>query len=75
LSGTEYDLLVLGLIDPQRDSRMEVETTDSGVPLTATYRFNVRGTLPAGAGSLALSGAAEYTFSRWGDSIAIAPPG
>ncbi len=75
LSGTEYDLLVLGLIDPQRDSRMEVETTDGGVPLTATYRFNVHGTLPAGAGSLVLSGAADYTFSRWGDSIAIAPPG
>ena len=75
LSGSEYDSLILNLIDPQRESRMEVVTTDKGVPLTATYTFSLRGTLPGGAGALSLSGTADYTFSRWAEPITIQPPG
>ncbi|MGZ6135529.1 MAG: hypothetical protein ACXWK9_13830, partial [Myxococcaceae bacterium] len=75
LSGSEYDALSLSLVGAQRDSRMEVETTDGGVPLTATYQFSMRGGLPAGGGSLALNGTADYTFSRWGTAITIDPPG
>src|SRR5205823_660670 len=63
LSGTQYDEIVLRLSDVQRDSRLEVETTDSGVPLRATYRFTIRGTLSAGAGTLELNGSSEFTFS------------
>lgn len=74
LSGTQYDQLILNLVGPQRDSRMEVVTTDKGVPLTATYTFSLKGTLPAGAGALSLSGTVDYTFSRWAEPITIQPP-
>jgi len=73
LSGTQYDELVLQLSDSQRDSRMEVETTDAGVPLRATYEFTIRGTL-AGAGSLELKGSTQFTFSHWGEAFTIGPP-
>ena len=75
LSGTQYDQLILNLIDPQRESRMEVVTTDKGVPLTATYTFSLKGRLPGGAGALSLSGTADYTFSRWAEPITVQPPG
>lgn len=74
LSGTQYDQLMLNLINPQRDSRMEVVTTDQGVPLTATYTISLTGTLPGGAGSLSVNGTVDYTFSRWGEPITIQPP-
>ena len=74
LSGTEYDDIVVQLTDAQRDSRLEVEATDAGVPIRATYRFTVRGTLSAGPGTLELSGSSEYTFSHWGEAFTIGPP-
>jgi len=74
LSGTEYDDIVVQLTDAQRDSRLEVEATDTGVPIRATYRFTIRGTLAAGPGTLELSGSSEYTFSRWGEAFTIGPP-
>src|SRR5437870_5236199 len=74
LSGTEYDDIVVQLTDAQRDSRLEVEATDAGIPIRATYRFTVRGTLSAGPGTLELSGSSEYTFSHWGEAFTIGPP-
>jgi hypothetical protein len=74
LSGTQYDDIVAGLRDAQRDSRMEVETTEAGVPLHATYQFTIRGTLSATAGTLVLSGSTEFTFSHWGEAFTIGPP-
>jgi hypothetical protein len=74
LSGTQYDGVVVQLSDAQRDSRMEVETTDAGVPLRATYQFTIRGTLSAGAGSLELRGSSEFTFSHWDEAFTIGPP-
>jgi len=74
LSGTEYDDVVVQLGDAQRDSRLEVETTDAGVPIRATYEFTIRGTLSAGGGTLAFSGSTEYTFDHWGEAFTIAPP-
>ena len=74
ISGTQYDDIVLRLSDVQRDSRLEVETTDSGVPLRATYRFTIRGTLSAGTGTLELNGSSEFTFSHWGEPFTIGPP-
>jgi hypothetical protein len=74
LSGTQYDDIVAGLNDAQRDSRMEVETTEAGVPLHATYRFTIRGTLSATAGTLVLSGSTRFTFSHWGEAFTIGPP-
>ena len=74
LSGTEYDDIVVQLTDAQRDSRLEVEATDAGVPIRATYRFTIRGTLAAGPGTLEFSGSSEYTFSHWGEALTIGPP-
>ena len=74
LSGTEYDDVVVQLGDAQRDSRLEVETTDAGVPIRATYEFTIRGTLSAGGGTLAFSGSTAYTFDHWGEAFTIAPP-
>ena len=73
LSGTQYDDIVAQLGDPQRDSRLQVETTDKGVPLRATYQFTIRGTLSSG-GTLAFSGSTEYTFSHWAEPFTIGPP-
>jgi hypothetical protein len=73
LSGTQYDDIVAQISDPQRDSRLEVETTDKGVPLRATYQFTIRGTLSSG-GTLAFSGSTEYTFSHWAEAFTIGPP-
>lgn len=74
LSGTEYDEILLKLTDPQHDSRMDVETTDAGVPLRATYRFTIRGKLTDGTGSLELGGSTAFTFAHWGEAITISPP-
>jgi len=74
LSGTEYDDIVVQLSDTQRDSRLEVETTDAGVPLRATYQFTIRGMLSASTGTLELSGSSEFTFSHWGEAFTIGPP-
>ena len=73
LSGTQYDDVVAQLSDPQRDSRLEVETTDKGEPLHATYQFTIRGTLASGD-TLEFSGSTQYTFSHWGESFTIGPP-
>ena len=73
LSGTQYDELVLQLSDAQRDSRMEVETTEAGVPLRATHHFTIRGTL-SGAGTFELKGSTQFTFSHWGEAFTIGPP-
>jgi hypothetical protein len=72
LSGTQYDDLMLQLGDAQRDSQMEVEATDAGVPLRATYRFTIRGT--TSAGGLVLSGSTQFTFSHWDEAFTIGPP-
>jgi hypothetical protein len=74
LSGTQYDDIVAQLGDPQRDSRLEVETTDKGVPLNATYQFTIRGTPSSGSGTLEFSGSTQYTFSHWGEAFTIGPP-
>src|SRR5437868_3191113 len=73
LSGTQYDDVVAQLSDPQRDSRLEVQTTDKGVPLSATYQFTIRGTLSSGS-TLEFSGSTQYTFSHWGEAFTISPP-
>ena len=72
LSGTEYDNIVVLLTDAQRDSHLEVEATDAGVPIRATYQFTIRGT--ASTGTLEFSGSSEYTFSHWGEAFTIGPP-
>jgi len=74
LSGTQFDDLILGLTDSQRDSRMEVEATDAGAPLHATYQFTIRGTVSPTEGSLRLSGSTEFTFSHWDEPSTIGPP-
>ena len=74
LSGTQFDDLILGLTDSQRDSRMEVEATDAGAPLHATYQFTIRGTVSPTEGSLQLSGSTEFTFSHWDEPSTIGPP-
>lgn len=73
LSGTQYDDVVAQLSDPQRDSRLEVQATDKGVPLSATYQFTIRGTLSSGS-ALEFSGSTQYTFSHWGEAFTIGPP-
>ena len=73
LSGTQYDDIVAQLGDPQRDSRLEVETTDKGVPLSASYQFTIRGTLASG-NTLEFSGSMQYTFSHWDEPFTIGPP-
>jgi hypothetical protein len=73
LSGTQYDDIVAQLGDPQRDSKLEVEATDKGVPLTATYQFTIRGTLSSG-NTLEFSGSTQYSFSNWGEAFTISPP-
>jgi hypothetical protein len=74
LSGTQYDDVVVQLTDTQRDSRLEVETTDAGIPLRATYTFAIRGVRSGSAGSLVLSESAHFTFSHWGEPFTIGPP-
>jgi hypothetical protein len=73
LSGTQYDDIIAQLSDPQRDSRLEVETTDKGVPLDATYQFTIRGT-PSSGGTLEFGGSTQYTFSHWNEPFTIGPP-
>ncbi len=73
LSGTQYDDIIAQLGDPQRDSKLEVEATDKGVPLDATYQFTIRGTLSSGD-TLVFSGSTQYTFSHWGEAFSIGPP-
>jgi hypothetical protein len=74
LSGTQYDALVLTLTDVERDSHLQVEATDAGVPLHATYQFSIRGRMLSGGKTLLLSGTINYVFSQWGTAIAINPP-
>ena len=53
---------------------MEVEATDAGAPLHATYQFTIRGTVSPTEGSLQLSGSTEFTFSHWDEPSTIGPP-
>jgi hypothetical protein len=74
LSGVEFDDLVLSLSDPQRDSRMEVETTDAGVPTHATYTVRIEGQLGTSSARVSLTSTTIYTFSGWGGQFSIEPP-
>jgi hypothetical protein len=74
LSGTQYDALLATMTDVDRQAKLDVEATDAGVPLHATYQFSIRGKRASGGAAFILSGSIEYAFSRWGQPIAIKPP-